>query len=195
MTRVPPPYIGWLTVSRGAASGCRFSVLQGIQNVGSGADNHIVLGDPGVSKCHFGMKVDGTGHIFADYGSAAGTFENDARIHQGSLDEGDTLTLGQGCTLHYTREAPAPTASAWKLVYGKIFGLMARSHPLNLGDNWFGEDEAADFELGETPWAGALRVYPDGVVLLHGEGFLQTHRLAKGERFELGGKSVTLQGG
>ncbi len=193
MSKVPPPYIGWLTATQGAATGCRFSVLQGIQNVGSGPDNHVVITDPGVSRCHFGMKVDHTGHILADYGSRSGTFENNEKIHQGNLDDGDTFTIGENCSLQYTRQAPPPRTSPWKLVYGKMFGFMARAHVLNLGDNWFGEDEAADFELGDSPWAGSLRVYPDRVVLLDGEGFLSMQTLTKGDRFELGGKTVTLQ--
>jgi len=192
---MPPPYSGWLTAKEGAASGCGFSVLVGIQNVGAGPRNHVIITDPGVSKCHFGMKVDHNGRIIADYGSATGTYENAQKIHQARLDEGDTLTIGDTCVLEFSQRRPQSHPSTWKLVYGKIFGLMARSHPLHLGDNWFGEDDAADFELGEAPWAGALRVYPDRVVLLHGEGFLQTRPLSKGERFELGGKSVTLQGG
>jgi len=195
MSKVPPPYIGWLTATKGTANGCRFSVLQGIQNVGSSPNNHVVISDPGVSKCHFGIKVDQTGHILADYGSLSGTFENDQKIHQGDLNEGDTFAIGDGAELAFSARPPAPVTSSWKLVYGKIFGLMARSHVLYLGDNWFGSADGADFELGEVPWAGALRVYPDRVVLLHGQGFLQTRELAKGDRFELGGKSVTLQGG
>ncbi len=195
MSKVPPPYIGWLTATKGAATGCRFAVLQGIQNVGSGPNNHVVITDPGVSKCHFGIKVDQSGRILADYGSRTGTFENAQKIHQGELDEGDTFAMGEGAELTYSSHAPSPVPSPWKLVYGKMFGFMARSHALSLGDNWFGDAEAADFELGEAPWVGALRVYPDRVVLLHGQGFLQTRALTKGDRFELGGKAVTLQGG
>ena len=195
MMKARTPYIGWLTVTDGVAAGCRFAVLPGIQNVGSGPDNHVMITDPGVSKCHFGIKVDASGQIFADYGSESGTYENDQKTHMGQLDDGDRFKVGEACALKYSRARPPPAQTSWKLVYGKVFGLLARSHPLVLGDNWFGAAEGVDFELGVEPWAGALRVYPDRVVLLHGADFLQTRPIAKGERFELGGKSVTLAGG
>ena len=195
MHKASTPYIGWLTVTEGIAAGCRFAVLPGIQNVGSGPDNHVVITDPGVSKCHFGIKVDQTGQIFADYGSESGTYENDQKTHMGQLDDGDRFTVGDGCGLKYTCARPAPVPSPWKLVYGKVFGFLARSHPLTLGDNWIGAAADVDLELGGEPWAGALRVYPDRVVLLYGEGFLETRPVAKGESFELGGKSVSLAGG
>jgi SARP family transcriptional regulator, regulator of embCAB operon len=81
--------------------------------IGTDADNHIVLDDQAVSRCHALVLARADGVVLIDLGSANGTFVNDAPAPPDEpilLKDGDRITIGP-FRLHY--EAPIQRMSSY----------------------------------------------------------------------------------
>lgn len=62
--------------------------------VGRQADCQIRLPDPGVSRQHCEIQIDGARPTIKDLGSSNGTYVNRRRVSQTELAAGDTLSIG-----------------------------------------------------------------------------------------------------
>jgi len=81
--------------------------------IGRDADNHIVLDDQAVSRCHALVLARADGVVLIDLGSANGTFVNDVLAPPNEptlLNDGDRITIGP-IQLHY--EAPIQRMSSY----------------------------------------------------------------------------------
>lgn len=63
--------------------------------LGRGQESDIVLDDPGVSRRHVEVRVEGGGVIARDLGSTNGTFVDGERVQSGALAEGSRITVGR----------------------------------------------------------------------------------------------------
>ena len=62
--------------------------------IGRSEEGEIVLVDPGVSRAHAVVEVEGATVVVRDLGSTNGTFVNGRRIDREALHDGDELRLG-----------------------------------------------------------------------------------------------------
>ena len=63
--------------------------------LGRGQEADIVLDDPGVSRQHVEVRVEGSGVTARDLGSTNGTFVDGERVRSGALAEGSRITVGR----------------------------------------------------------------------------------------------------
>ena len=83
-----------LTISEGREAGKEFVFDQDSVLIGRSADCDVALFDPGVSRKHCRIFLDGEGYAVEDQGSANGTLVNGSPVATQPLEDGDTLTLG-----------------------------------------------------------------------------------------------------
>ncbi|RLB56761.1 MAG: hypothetical protein DRJ42_02485 [Deltaproteobacteria bacterium] len=81
-------------VVKGPDVGLRHAAESETLSVGTAEGNDLVLTDPTVSRFHVELATSGEGIRVEDHGSTNGTLFEGARIHQGVLPAGATLTLG-----------------------------------------------------------------------------------------------------
>lgn len=63
--------------------------------LGRGQESDIVVDDPGVSRRHVEVRVEGSGVSARDLGSTNGTFVDGERVQSGPLSEGSRITVGR----------------------------------------------------------------------------------------------------
>jgi hypothetical protein len=97
-----------LTIAEGKGRGQKFEFTADDVTIGRGAENDVVLYDPGVSRTHARIKVQGVDYLLSDNGSANGT-ELNGKIIQGAqpLRDGDRIGLGP-IVFRFERQAVAP---------------------------------------------------------------------------------------
>jgi pSer/pThr/pTyr-binding forkhead associated (FHA) protein len=106
------PEVPILVCTSGALRGQRFQVPEGGLDLGRSEDNHITIGDEGVSRFHARMlyNVD-TGKLWLeDAGSRNGVFVNEVRVsgHK-ELKVGDQVTIAQhSFAVRWGDDTPAP---------------------------------------------------------------------------------------
>jgi len=84
-----------LTIADGKGKGSRFAFEAPDVTIGRGAENDVVLYDPGVSRTHARIQLQGADYFLLDNGSANGTELNGAVIEGAQrLRTGDQIRLG-----------------------------------------------------------------------------------------------------
>lgn len=78
-------------------------LTQPVVNIGRRADSHIVLDDPRVSRSHAQIRAVQGSFVLFDLNSTGGTFVNNQRITQWTLQPGDVISLA-GVQLIYGEE-------------------------------------------------------------------------------------------
>lgn len=83
-----------LTISEGREAGKEFVFDQDSVLIGRSTDCDVALFDPGVSRKHCRIFIDGDVYAVEDQGSANGTLVNGSPVSTQALEDGDKLTLG-----------------------------------------------------------------------------------------------------
>ncbi|MCP3105070.1 FHA domain-containing protein, partial [Myxococcus sp. K15C18031901] len=83
-----------LTISEGKDAGKEFVFDQDSVLIGRTSECDVVLYDPGVSRRHCRLFLDGESYSVEDQGSANGTLLNGSAVQTQALEDGDKLTLG-----------------------------------------------------------------------------------------------------
>ncbi|MBZ4407998.1 FHA domain-containing protein [Myxococcus sp. MISCRS1] len=83
-----------LTISEGKDAGKEFVFDQDSVLIGRTSECDVVLYDPGVSRRHCRLFLDGDAYSVEDQGSANGTLLNGTSVQTQALEDGDKLTLG-----------------------------------------------------------------------------------------------------
>src|SRR5215217_3363393 len=83
-----------LTISEGKDAGKEFVFDQDSVLIGRTSECDVVLYDPGVSRKHCRLFLDGDAYSVEDQGSANGTLLNGTAVQTQALEDGDKLTLG-----------------------------------------------------------------------------------------------------
>ena len=87
--------VAWLVAASGPSRGRDFRIGTRPTRVGSAVESEIRLtGDPYVSTGHAEVVVEGEEVIVRDLGSTNGTYRNDERIRNATLQDGDRLRFG-----------------------------------------------------------------------------------------------------
>lgn len=83
-----------LTISEGREAGKEFVFDQDSVLIGRSTDCDVALFDPGVSRRHCRIFLDGDAYAVEDQGSANGSLINGSPVKTQVLEDGDKLTLG-----------------------------------------------------------------------------------------------------
>jgi pSer/pThr/pTyr-binding forkhead associated (FHA) protein len=91
-----------LSVREGPDEGNTVMLSEGVTVIGRGADNGIVVDEPGVSRQHASIRGDANGFWVVDLGSRNGTFVNDTPVGESPhrLRNWDRIQLG-GTSVHW----------------------------------------------------------------------------------------------
>ncbi len=100
-----PQEHAWLRVGSGPEAGREFQLVQGKMVIGRHASNHVVLGDPNVSRRHAAVVYERGGYNLVDLGSTNGTFVNDKAATRHRLRNGDRIRLGQTDIVFHSHRA------------------------------------------------------------------------------------------
>jgi len=125
-----------LVVVRGPERGRTISLQPGTISVGKHPDSTLVLTDPGVSRHHFDLIVDGAGIQLRDAGSKNGTFLGGLKVVDCELAEGAMLRVGS-TLLQIVATVVTPTRDRFGDLLGaspkmqEIYGLLERVAPTN----------------------------------------------------------------
>src|SRR5581483_6802996 len=104
-----PPPAAWLV----APDGQQWPLTGDVLTCGRSGDNHLVLGDPSVSRHHARFERQSDGYHLADLSSANGTYVNGEAISPSSprlLRDGDQLTIGEYRFTFRLPPQPVPAA-------------------------------------------------------------------------------------
>ena len=109
MTLVPR-----LVVIKGADEGRQIELADKVVSVGRDGTNHLRLHDTEVSRRHAEFRRKDDGYALVDIGSANGTFVNNQKIAEATLQPGDHIGFGQTVLVYSTgggnTDAPAPAS-------------------------------------------------------------------------------------
>ncbi len=110
-----------LTIAEGKGRGQRFSFDAPDVTIGRGAENDVVLYDPGVSRTHARIQLQGADYFLLDNGSANGTDLNGAIIQGATLlHEGDRIRLGPILFRFDARKAAAAPSDSTRITSAPI---------------------------------------------------------------------------
>lgn len=84
-----------LVVERGPRSGMTFVLNDGNTTVGRHPESDIFLNDVTVSRHHCRFSLSENALTVEDSGSTNGTYVNDTRVDQSSLEAGDEVLVGR----------------------------------------------------------------------------------------------------
>lgn len=83
-----------------------YPLNQSVINIGRRADNHLVIDDPRISRSHAQIRSIQGNFVLFDLNSTGGTYANNQRITQWTLQPGDVISLS-GVNLIYGEDASA----------------------------------------------------------------------------------------
>ena len=86
---------GWLVVIEGQQKGTDFRLYGGLNRLGAGADNDIVVTDEYLSANHAEIRIEDNAYTFIDHGSTNGSFVNDRRVSKEEVIDNDRIRLGR----------------------------------------------------------------------------------------------------
>lgn len=75
--------------------GRRYQLTGSVTVLGRGSEADIVVDDPGVSRRHVEIRLDGGSAVLRDLGSTNGTFVDGDRASTAHLVDGSTITIGR----------------------------------------------------------------------------------------------------
>ncbi len=75
--------------------GRRYQLTSAVTVLGRGSEADIVVDDPGVSRRHVEIRLDGGVAVLRDLGSTNGTFVDGDRASRADLVDGTTITIGR----------------------------------------------------------------------------------------------------
>jgi hypothetical protein len=85
--------------------GRRYQLTGAVTVLGRGSEADVVVDDPGVSRRHAEIRLDGGQAVIRDLGSTNGTFVDGERAGTARVGEGSTITIGRTrITLSFTGE-------------------------------------------------------------------------------------------
>lgn len=87
--------VGWLVCMSGNQKGLDFRVFEGVNHIGAGADNDIVITDEYLSSRHAAIRYEEGRYEFRDNDSTNGSFLNEKRVTKDELIDNDTIRLGR----------------------------------------------------------------------------------------------------
>jgi len=87
--------VGWLLVMEGAQKGTDFRVYSGVNSIGAGADNDIVVTDEYLSSRHATIRYEDGHYFMIDNNSTNGTYVGEKKITKYELIDNDTIRLGR----------------------------------------------------------------------------------------------------
>jgi hypothetical protein len=89
--RAPAPSAGtpWLEVGS-----TRYSLTRPVTSIGRGSDTDLRIDDPGISRRHAEIRVDGSRAVLVDLGSTNGSVVDGHQVAQAELADGTRVTLG-----------------------------------------------------------------------------------------------------
>lgn len=97
-----------LLVIKGADEGKQFELRDAVVSIGRDASSKVRLHDTEVSRRHAELRaVVGGGYTVHDVGSVNGTFVNNEKIDQATLQAGDHVAVGQSVLIYSTGRAEA----------------------------------------------------------------------------------------
>jgi signal transduction histidine kinase len=102
-----------LVVIKGADEGRQFELADKVVSVGRDGTNHLRLHDTEVSRRHAEFRRKDDGYALFDVGSANGTFVNNQKIAEATLQPGDHIGFGQTVLVYSTggnTDAPPPAS-------------------------------------------------------------------------------------
>ncbi|MCA9546398.1 MAG: FHA domain-containing protein, partial [Myxococcales bacterium] len=89
------PVRGWLVIVEGQQKGTDFRIYEGVNKIGAGADNDIVVTDDYLSTHHCSIRIENNVYEFVDNGSTNGSYVNDRRVSKEEVIDNDRLRLGR----------------------------------------------------------------------------------------------------
>jgi pSer/pThr/pTyr-binding forkhead associated (FHA) protein len=69
-----------------------FPLSESVVNIGRRLDNHLVIDDVRVSRCHAQLRAINSRYVIFDLNSSGGTFINGRKMTQAVLYPGDVIT-------------------------------------------------------------------------------------------------------
>jgi len=85
------------------------AVMQRIDTIGRGRDNHIVLDDPYCSRQHAQLRLRFGRYTLFDFNSASGIMVNDVGVREHRLQPGDVIRLGKTQMVYWEDSVPGET--------------------------------------------------------------------------------------
>jgi hypothetical protein len=101
------PAGGALVVTRGPNAGSRFALGPDVTTAGRHPDSDVFLDDVTVSRRHAEIARVPGGHVVRDVGSLNGTYVNNERIEEATLQPGDELRVGKFKLVYFEGTGPA----------------------------------------------------------------------------------------
>jgi pSer/pThr/pTyr-binding forkhead associated (FHA) protein len=87
--------------------GRRYQLTRPVTVIGRGAEADVVVDDPGVSRRHAEIRMDGGSAVVRDLGSTNGTFVDGERAGALRLADGSTVTIGRTRIVFRSFSTPA----------------------------------------------------------------------------------------
>ena len=102
-----PSGVGVLVIERGATAGSRFLLDADSTTIGRHPDSDVLLDDITVSRRHASIARTSECYRIADAGSLNGTYVNNVRVEDISLQPGDQVLIGRFHFVYLVGTGPA----------------------------------------------------------------------------------------
>jgi two-component system cell cycle response regulator len=118
-----------LTVISGPSAGRAFSVREGETLIGRGKEAHVRVDDPGASRVHARIALDGDEHyVLEDMRSTNGTFVQGLRVDRSPLQSGDRIHIGPHVSLSFAILDSQAELMAHQLYESAMRDTLTRTH-------------------------------------------------------------------
>jgi Nif-specific regulatory protein len=121
-----------LLVISGSLTGTVQSLVDGQFSIGHDESNQLCLNDPGVSRRHCAIQQTGLHFELVDLDSHNGTFVNGIPVRRKTIDDGDTIRIGNSelvFLLHESEVLPNSTIRLTDLAPLSEFSTVRAAHP------------------------------------------------------------------